>query len=231
VGDTASTAASAEDFRFVSENLVVLGVSSILRLYSHPLEFNTEGKLVAVDLETEQTKTLELVGFPTGVRFVPHGIDVRHFDLNIASLWVVNHVAHGEDRIEIFTLSGVGALDTIRATWIGFQALQDASKWGTNAVTGVNEDLYVTNWLSFDTPEKGLDPDSPLTVLRFVFQFLINPVVGPLGLPPFTFGLTKIVRCDTLSESCALAVPNFVSANGICTSPNGDMVFAVDFSL
>ena len=224
VGSTAS--GSCEDFRFISDNILIAGFESV----NLALDFGNDAPhskhMVAVDLTTEKHRLIDLEGFPFDqYQFRPHGIDYKAPD----RLFVVNHANDGVERVEVFEVSGQGALDTVKLKWIK-AVTPPVPKLAMNSVTAVSpNEIYVTHWLPVDIPKGGMGhPKTPPEIANVVYNYGLLLGGRALGLPHFVGGKTSVYRCLVDKNQCELAFPGFVSSNGITSTPDGKFVFVVD---
>lgn len=70
-----TTALGAEDFRFVSEDIIILGSCDLFLYFENGDDVSPFGQLVAVDLNTNNYRTLELRDFPMYMTFRPRALE------------------------------------------------------------------------------------------------------------------------------------------------------------
>ena len=223
---TDKLAPSVEDFRFISENIVLLGKGCVLENLHNGDAAPENGAIVAVDMTTEVAITVDRHSFPNEIAFRPHGIE---FSSKTNRLYVVNHANNGEERLDIFSVEGKESLDTLKLTWK--DCIHPPVPAGsTNAVTEASErDIYFTYWLPFPVPKQGLDrPNGLIDTLCVVGNYGVNLLGKVMGLEPFKYGFTSVMRCDLEAKRCEVAFPKFTSCNGIASSPDGTLLFVVD---
>jgi len=219
-------APSVEDFRFVAENIIILSAGNLADYYAKGEASAGNGRIVAIDLITETSRDLALSGFPSDKAFRPHGID---FSTRTRRLYVVNHANSGEERVEIFLVSGVERLETIQLEWQG--CLLPPVPAGTlNAVTeATDKDVYVTQWLPFRLPM-----DGTVRPRRFIDRLIVLANYGhiilgrALGLAPFSLRFSRVIHCNITNQTYSTAWSRLVSGNGIASSPDGKVIFVVD---
>ena len=225
LANTAKVAPSCEDFRFLSENILLLGVGAVIP----GLEMGDDGpktdQLAVVDMTTDKIRFLELKNFPRDKVFRPHGLEYEAPN----RLFVVSHAQQGEERVEIFEVSGQHSLATVELKWIGV-VTPPVPKGTMNSITAVSvNEIYVTQWLPADVPRKGLlHPSGPVEILEVLYTVFYLIGHRMLGFPVFFGGRTGVYRCEVATNKCEKAFDGFVSANGITSTPDGRFVFVND---
>ena len=201
-GDSKKITPSVEDFRFISQNLIILGSSQIVHWFEEGDKVEPLGKLVAADLTTEKMKALELINFPKGIAFRPHGLD---FSPRTNRLYVVNHANNGEERIEIFAVSNPESLETVELKWITSFHPVSVGKGLINSVTEVSEnEIVFTYWIGYPVPEGGTN--HPKTFTEFLNVLGIAWGLAGwkfIGLPPHLVGGTGFYHCNLQTNKCA----------------------------
>jgi len=159
----------------------------------------------------------EMVGFPEGVPFHPHGLGLLG-DV----LYAVNHAyENGGERIDSFHLS-LREDGNVKLTY------KATSKFGAEFLGIVNSvvpvsptEFYVTKYLPWADNMKGRALDK-LSKLRDVL-YLTNP---------FGIKWTHIYYCNVKTghsdQDCKLVGPPGAMWNGITSSPDGQTVYVYD---
>jgi DNA-binding beta-propeller fold protein YncE len=177
-----------------------------------------------IDLKAQQSKKLDLNGFPGTFR--PHGLEVSK---RTKTIYVVNHADGMDERVEMFKYDGEGSLQNFTLRWAG-AVRPPVPKLSLNSVTEASANhIYVTHWFSRDAPRKGKARaedggeklNASIVNLELIgFRFL--------GLPAFAVGNTNVYLCTFPKKECTVAYSNFISANGIASDPEGKFVFVND---
>jgi DNA-binding beta-propeller fold protein YncE len=227
LGDTDKSCSSVEDFRFISDDIIIAGYGNVIA-YTDTGNNAPTGKLLAIDLNTEKSRELNLENYPQNVAFRPHGLS---FSKKTSRLYVINHANDGEERIEIFTVNHTTSFESVTVTWQ--DCIHPPVPAGTlNSVTeGSENDIYFTHWLTYAIPPDGNEHPhgfvEHMNVLRNYFYFLGGRL---LSLKPLAHGTTYVYRCDLKSKQCTKAAGRFISCNGISATEDGKFVFVVDCS-
>jgi len=225
LANTDVKAKSCEDFRFVSDNIIITGHGEISTFcFLKGVKSHTTDHLIAIDLNTELLTELPLTNFPKGIEFRPHGFEVKN-----NRVYVVNHAQNLSERVEIFELSNPTNIDRIAVKWI--KAIEPPVPRGSlNSITAVSdEEIYVTHWLPRELPKAGLDhPETTEEKMNAVLGYAELLGARALGIPPLFHGHTGVYRCLVSTGKCDLAFGNFISSNGIAASPKGDFIFVAD---
>jgi DNA-binding beta-propeller fold protein YncE len=224
LGDTSKTAPSVEDFRFISTDLIIAGNGFVIEFIDNG-QNSRNGSLVLVDIQNEQTRPLDLSGYPAGRIFKPHGMD---YSSKTGRLYVVNHAQH--DVVDVFKVSYPTSFFWCSVTFEMTIPLTNVPNGAANSVAEVSPDeILITYCLPFGMPAEGTkDPLGVASKLR-VLQIGVNVFGGKmLGLPHGWIGRTEVFRCSLVSKVCTPAATNFLSANGIALSPDKNFVFVAD---
>jgi hypothetical protein len=225
LADTVQSAPSVEDFRFISPDLMIAGNGYTME-WVNLGQGSRQGKLVLVDVQNEQTRPLELIGYPPDQIFKPHGLD---YSEQTKRLYVVNHGKH--DSIDVFTVAYPTSFSWCTVTYEMSIPLENVTPAGTaNSVVEVLPDeILLTHWLPFGEPSDGMkDPAGIASKLR-VMQIYGNVIGGKIiGAPTSIIGRTSVFRCNLVSKKCEPIGNKFLSANGIALSPDKKFVFVVD---
>lgn len=187
-----------------------------------------QGYLVVLDVRSGTPKLSKgkIVGEPKEFPFHPHGIS---YSPKSNRLYVINHggISSIGSRVEVFSVKQSGlALEFI---WI--MAVGSGHVFPNGAINSVTEgatenDIYVTRWLSFPVPNKGVKhPES----LKERFGVMVNFLADLLAV----YGNTGVYRCvfdvDSKSTiSCKYVSYGFVHANGITTNPERTKLYVND---
>ncbi|KAH9255136.1 hypothetical protein BASA81_006895 [Batrachochytrium salamandrivorans] len=216
---------SFEDFRFVSENVILLSSGEVLKFYADGFNSVQKGALYAVDLKSEELQRLDL-GLPSNSDFLPHGLNVAGNEV-----LVVNHAAK-EDRIEHFLLHRDNSSKTIRLQWTKSRSLLGMIPHASaNSVTRAGEDVYITTWLGGNggLPNGAEHPPTTWLGIQFKLVFVWNYLITPAFPGLRTVWPTFVLRCRDHEDQCTVAASGFGSSNGITSSMDGKLVFVIDF--
>jgi hypothetical protein len=231
LGETDKLTPSVEDFRFINDDTILLSSGDVMHFIDEGETASDKGSIYVVHLPTEKMRKLELKGYPGEAEepelgFRPHGID---FSKRTNSLYVINHANNRQERVEIFSISNHHDFETVELRWTG--VLKPNVPYGTlNSVTETSDkDVYVTQWLPTYVPKTGLDhPKSLADNWAFLKNYGSVLTGRALGMKPFRVGKTKVHRCHLETKESHVAFKGFVSCNGICSTPDGKIVFVVD---
>jgi hypothetical protein len=217
-------AKSCEDFRFISENIIISGDGEVMKYLEHADDAPTVQHFIAIDLTNQKLREIKLENFPKDVVMRPHGFDVRN-----GKVYVVNHANNGDERVDIFQISGEKNVDTVQVKWL--KVVRPPVPTATlNSVAAVSDDeIYVTHWLPYAAPKDGLHHPKGASEIGLIVGNLAYWLgMGVLKLPPFLYGSTATYRCLVDSGKCERAYSNFLSNNGIVADRTGEFLFIVD---
>eukprot|EP01127_Copromyxa_protea_P018414 TRINITY_DN5800_c0_g1_i1.p1 TRINITY_DN5800_c0_g1~~TRINITY_DN5800_c0_g1_i1.p1 ORF type:complete len:399 (+),score=60.54 TRINITY_DN5800_c0_g1_i1:14-1210(+) len=177
--------------------------------------------LRGIETGSPSLEALDMVDFPEGVAFHPHGFGLwSQGDL----LFVVNHAyALGGERVDVFKLvEENGKITLFYQSSVRFS--KELSGVMNDVVPVSKDEFYISKWLVFPDTEEG----RPTSLLHKIANLV--PILIPLQPK-----LTDIYYCKSASgkseDVCKIVGPKGTLWNGLTSLPDGSIVYAYDLMI